>query len=215
MESLKSINQKTRNAYNEAGSKYFELFHNELEKKTFDRKLLESFLGNFTKDSIIGDLGCGPCGHVEKFAAKKGINVVGIDISEKCIDIAKTHNPDMRFEVGDFSELRFEDNYFDGLILYYSIIDTPKIYLNNIFKELGRVLKKNGLIFLSVKEGNEEGFQDELIGIETQVYFTLFKVKEIKSLLKNNSFEIQSLEKRMPYEDEIKINRIFAVGKKV
>jgi len=215
MDTLKSINQKTREAYNKAAEKYLQLFYNELDKKEYDRNILDEFSSYFHSKSIVLDAGCGPCGHTTSYLSKKGFNVTGIDISEKCIELAKEHNPDVRFEVGDFSELKYVDNFFDGIISYYSIIDTPKNFVKNVLNEFKRVLKPGGILLLVVKEGTTEGFQNELLGIETEIFFTLFTKDEIKLLLTENGFEIIKIEQRKPYTDEIEIDRIFVVAKKI
>lgn len=51
MDSLESINAFTCKAYNLAAQKYHDLFHNEMNEKEYDRKLLDSFAARFNKDS--------------------------------------------------------------------------------------------------------------------------------------------------------------------
>ncbi len=215
MDTLKSINQKTREAYNKVAEKYKQLFYNELDKKEFDRNILDEFSSYFHSDSIVLDAGCGPCGHTTSYLSKKGFNVIGIDISEKCIELAKEHKPDVHFEVGDFSELKYGNDFFDGIISYYSIIDTPKIFIKNVLYEFKRVLKPGGVLLLTVKEGRTEGYQDELLGIETEMYFTLFTKDEIDKYLLEKRFEIIKLEQRKPYPDEIEMDRVFVIAKKI
>ena len=214
METLEIINQKTKEAYNKAAHKYYDLFSNELKNKPYDKKFIDSYLGYLDSHSIIGDMGCGPCGHIAKYVAKKGHNIIGIDISERCIEVARIHFQEIKFEVGDISNLRYKSNYFDGLISYYSVIDTPKIYINKVLNEFNRVLKKDGLLLLVLKEGNEDGYQEELLGIKTQIYMSLFTKDEIEKYLETSNFEIIKMEKREPYTDEIQINRIFSISKK-
>lgn len=214
MQSLEAINNETKKAYNKAAEKYYNLFYDELDNKPFDKDFLDIYLNNFNSSSIICNAGCGPCGHIENYALKKDIGITGIDISERCIEIARKHFPEIRFDTGDFSKLQCSDNYYDGLISYYSIIDTPKIYVDKILKEFNRVLKQNGLLLLVVKEGKEEGFQYELLGIKTKIYYSLFTEEEIETYLTANNFEIIKMQKRNPYQEEIKINRIFSISKK-
>lgn len=215
MESLEKINQFTRNSYNKAAHKYYELFQDELEEKEFDKNFLNEYLKLFTSGSIICSVGCGPCGHIEDYIYRKGFKIIGIDISEKCIEIATKNNPKIQFEIGDFTNINFEDNYFDGLVSYYSILDSPKIYLDKILKEFARVLKKNGHLLLVVKEGKSEGYKNDLLGIKTKIYFSLFTENEIRSALERNGFNIVKLSIREPYENEIQIKRLFVISKKV
>lgn len=215
LQSLDDINRKTKESYNKAAEKYQQLFFDELDKKEFDKNYLDEFSKFFNSNSIICDAGCGPCGYIAKYLTDKGMNVIGIDISEKCVEIAQKHFPTIRFEVGDFCKLNFSDNYFDGIISYYSILDTPKIYVNQILNDFNRVLKIGGYLLLVVKEGTTEGFQSDLLGIETEIYFSLFTKNEIEYFLKSNNFKIIKIEQRNPYTDEINIKRIFSVSKKI
>lgn len=213
-ESFDDINQKTRQSYNIAAEKYQKLFFDELDEKEFDKNYLDEFSKYFSSNSIICDAGCGPCGHIAKYLTDRGLNVIGIDISEKCVEIAQRNYPAIRFEAGDFSNLNFNDDYFDGIISYYSIVDTPKRYINQVLNEFKRVLKIGGYLLLVVKEGLTEGFQSDLLGIETEIYFSLFTQQEIEHFLKSNDFQIIKIEQRKPYPDEIKLDRIFSISKK-
>jgi len=215
MDTLDSINLLTRLAYNLAAQKYHELFHNEMNEKEYDRKLLDSFAAKFNKDSLICDAGCGPSGHIGRYLFEKGIKVVGMDISEKCIELARLNNPEMKFECADICNMSFADNSFDGLISYYSIINTPKIYINRIFNEFRRVLKPDGYLLVAVKTGTTEGYIDDLLGIKTKIYSTLFTQDEIVAYFSQAGFLLEFFDKRHPYDFEISNERIFAIGKKV
>ena len=214
MDSLKSINLLARRAYDLAAQKYHLLFHNEMNEKEYDRKLLDDFASRFNKHSLVCDAGCGPSAHIGRYLFEKGIEVIGVDISEKCIEIAKLYNPDMKFECADISDLPFDDNSFDGVISYYSIINTPKIYMNKLFAEFRRVLKTNGYLLVSVKVGTSEGYVDELLGIKTKIYSSLFTKEEIAGYFKEANFILEFLDQRNPYNFEISNERIFAIGKK-
>jgi ubiquinone/menaquinone biosynthesis C-methylase UbiE len=144
----------------------------------------------------------------------KGIKVVGVDISEKCIELAKLNNPEMKFEYADISNLLFDDNSFDGLISYYSIINTPKNYIPKIFSEFRRVLKPDGYLLVAVKAGTTEGYIDDLLGIKTKTYFSLFTQEDIVNYFSQAGFLLEFFDKRNPYDFEISNERIFAIGKK-
>lgn len=215
MDSLEIINSLTCNAYNLAAQKYHNLFHNEMNEKEYDRKLLDSFAARFNKDSLICDAGCGPSAHIGRYLFDKGINVIGVDISEKCVELARLNNPEMKFECADISNMSFDDNSFDGLISYYSIINTPKIYMDKIFAEFRRVLKPNGYLLVAVKAGTTEGYIDDLLGVETKIYSSLFTQEEIVAYFSQAGFLLEFFDKRNPYDFEISNERIFTLGKKI
>lgn len=215
MDTLESINALTRQTYNLAAQKYHDLFHNEMNEKEYDRKLLDSFAARFNSDSLICDAGCGPSGHIGKYLFDKGIKVVGVDISEKCIELARLNNTEMKFECADIGNMPFDDKSFDGIISYYSIINTPKIYITRIFTEFSRVLKTDGYLLVAVKAGTSEGYINDLLGIKTKIYSTLFTLNEITSYFKDSGLIIEFIDKRNPYDFEISNERIFAIGRKI
>ena len=67
MDNLKHINSLTEQAYNLTAKKYHDLFHNEMDEKEYDKKLLDSFAAKFNSNSLICDAGCGPSGHIVFF----------------------------------------------------------------------------------------------------------------------------------------------------
>jgi len=214
MNELDVINFKTRQAYNLAAERYQERFHDEMNQKPFDRHLLDRFAIGMDQNSLICDAGCGPSGHIGRYLFDKGIPVIGVDIADRCIQLARENNPRMRFERCDMGAMPFEDDVFDGVIAYYSIIDTPKSHVGRFFREFHRVLKPGGRLLIAVKAGATEGYLTELLGIETEIYFTLFSQAEIAQYYTNETFHIELLEQRNPYDFEISSERIFAIGRK-
>jgi len=215
MDALQEINAKTRHAYNLAARKYHDLFHNEMKEKEYDRNLLDDFARRFGKDALVCDAGCGPSAHIGRYLFDKGIPVVGVDISDRCVELARRHNPGMKFVRAGIGRLPFADETIDGIISYYSIIDTPKKHVGRIFREFHRVLRPRGFLLTAVKAGDSEGYLPELLGIETEIYFTLFTEDEIAGYYRQAGFRLEFFEKRDPYGFEIKAERIFAIGEKI
>ena len=185
-----------------------------MKQKEYDRVLLDKFARNFHPKSIVCDAGCGP-GHITRYLFDKGLNIFGIDISERCIRIARRENPRILFQIMDMAKLGIADESIDGIVSFYSIIHTPKRLVHMLFREFGRVLKKGGKILVVVKKGNTEGYVDELAGFRTHLYFTSFTEEELKSYLQTYGFEPVFLEARHPYDFEIPVERIYAIGRKI
>jgi SAM-dependent methyltransferase len=215
LESIKAVHAKTRQAYNLAARIYHELFHDEMKEKPYDRNLLNSFAARFAPGDLICDAGCGPSAHIGRYLADRGLNVIGVDISDRCVEMAKGLNPSLTFRREDIADLSFSADVFDGLIAYYSIIHTPKRYVGKIVREFHRVLKPDGYLLVAVKAGSGEGYLDELLGIRAAIYFSLFQEKEIEDYFEKAGFAVDLLEKRNPYDFEISNERIFAIGRKI
>ena len=82
--------------------------YDRLEKKAIGR-----YFSPDAKGKKLLDVGCGT-GHWSRFFCECGLNVTGIDISKRMIDIAKAKNiPNASFQVADGHSLPFPDDTFD------------------------------------------------------------------------------------------------------
>jgi ubiquinone/menaquinone biosynthesis C-methylase UbiE len=212
---LGKINELTKIAYNRTAGKYLYHFKDEIIQKEYDRLILDRFSGIIKVDSMICDAGCGPAGHIGKYLAEKGHKVVGIDISQKCIDLATETHPEIEFRVMDISKTDFKDETFDAIISFYSILYTPKEHVNKIFAEFNRILKKGGKLLVVVKKGTEEGIIDDEWYEGNNVYFTHFVEEEIGEYLTNNNFKSDFMATRKPYDFEIDVERIYSISTKL
>lgn len=211
---LEHINELTKLAYNKTADKYHENFKEEIAQKEYDRLLLDRFSGLLRDHSMICDAGCGPSGHIGKYLVDRGHKITGIDISDRCIEIATSYNPDIVFKKMDMMHTNFDDASFDGIISFYSIIYTPKEYVNRIFAEFNRILKPNGKLLIVIKKGTAEGFIDDDWYEGNKVYFTHFVESEIQDYFESHHFRLHFIHTRKPYEFEFNVERIYAIGTK-
>lgn len=114
-----------------------------------EKPMMKSMMPDL-KDKKILMLGCGTGEEsilLESFGADP-TNIVGIDLSEESISIAKKSYPILDFVVGDMNNLPFSDESFDfvysSLAVHYS--KTPEL----VYKEVYRVLKSGGLFLVSL-----------------------------------------------------------------
>jgi len=214
IESLNSFNLRTKRAYDIIADKYYQEFINELDENEFDRNILDQYSDFFKNNSLLLDADCGPIGHISNYLYKKGLKVIGIDISERCIELSKLSNQSIIYECGDISSINYKDGYFDGIISYYSIINTPKIYIKNVLSEFNRVLKPLGKILIVVKEGDKEDSLSNLLGFKTDIHMTYFTEAELGNYLEQAGFSVTMLKTRPPLKSEIQINRIYIIAEK-
>lgn len=112
------------------------------------------------------DAGCGP-GRDSKILSDEGFDVKGVDLSEEMISLAEDKDGD--FRVMDVRDLEFEDETFDGVLANQLLVFFRVEERGKAFKELERVLKSGGVIFLGLKKG-EGVFVREKYNSEVKQY---------------------------------------------
>jgi len=209
---IKYTNKLAKAAYDKTAYKYHVNFKDEVSQKEYDRLLLDKFADLMEPYSSICDAGCGPSSQAGRYLSGKGHKVTGIDISGKCIEIAREYNPGIEFKEADIMNTGFKNGTFDGIVSYYSIIYTPKEHISKIFSELHRILKPGGMLLVVVKKGTTEGITDDEWYEGNKVYFTYFLESEMKDYFTDSGFTVVYSDTRKPYDFEIDVERIYTTG---
>jgi SAM-dependent methyltransferase len=89
---------------------------------------MELLRPNVPPGGAVLDLGCGP-GWTSLFLARAGYDVVGVDISERMIEVARDRsrreNTPAKFLVADMEELALERSDFDAAVMFDSLHHCP------------------------------------------------------------------------------------------
>lgn len=193
---------------------YLELFRNEFQGKPYDRQVITSFAAAMMAGARACDAGCGPCGHVTRMLADAGLDVVGVDISPRCIELARQEQPSLRFEVMDMAGMAFPDGAFQGLVSYYALHYLPKSRLGGVIREFSRVIRSDGLLLIVAKEGRGEGWIADPMGSGQQVFWCDFEPNELQTLVAANGFIEVDCQVREPLPDEISVRRIYLTARR-
>lgn len=134
---------------------YYDIFkpHEDMQK------IAEYFKKN--KVSKILDLGCG-AGRNLLYLAKQGFEIYGLDYASEGINLIKKqlkeHGLETKLTTSSFyKKLPYQDNYFDAIISVQSIQHGTNKQITHTIKEMERVLKNKGLIFITVSGRISQG----------------------------------------------------------
>lgn len=109
------------------------------------------------------DLGCGRGRH-SIFFAENGFYVTGYDLSESGLStlrkIEKDRNLGIEIVLGDIRELPFDNGVFDAILAFHSIYHTNTEGMLEIIKEVKRVLKDGGEIYVTLLSKVDLSFND-------------------------------------------------------
>lgn len=159
--------------------------------------LFEKYLSS--GDRVL-DLGCG---NGRFYPVFKNVDYLGIDVSSKLIEIARSNYPGAKFEVSSIEHM--PDKFFDKICSIAVLHHVPSYGLRLKFlKEIRRVLKNNGKLILTVwnlKEKMKKRSWFDWFRLDKgdvflpwygskNTYFHCFNLEELVQLAREAGFEI-------------------------
>ncbi len=200
-------------SYDRVVKQFVDEFFDELQRKPFDRDLLDQFAESVRGHGKICEIGCGP-GQIARYLQDRGVNMCGIDLSREMVNWAKRLNSDIPFQRGDMRALEMPDASLSGIVSFYAIIHLKREDVPRALSEMHRVLKPGGRLLASFHGGEGELHRDEWYDMPVSIDISLFDREEMAWYLQAAGFEVERLVDREPYEFEYPTRRVYAFGRK-
>ncbi|WP_379965655.1 class I SAM-dependent methyltransferase [Epilithonimonas sp. UC225_85] len=187
-------NKDSSKIWSEVANLYEEKFLNlNIYDETYD------LFCNEIKNSVpaILDIGCGP-GNISKYILNKieNADILGIDYSEKMIQLAKKNVPKARFEEMDCREINQINKKFDAVISGFFLPYLNKKETDIFFSNVKSLLKDNGVAYFSFVEGNPEDSDYQTSSSGQRLFFNFHLIEDIKQKLTRlgfNDFQIMKI----------------------
>ncbi|MCK0158520.1 class I SAM-dependent methyltransferase [Cellulophaga sp. F20128] len=170
--------------------------------KVYQDKFMDLDLYNDTYDhfsTLIGkpnasvlEIGCGPGNITKKLLTKNpNLKLLGIDVSENMITLAKQNNPTAEFRQMDCRDLGNLQNKFDAIVCGFCIPYLSETDCATLIQNCNKLLHRDGVLYLSFVAGNykQSGFISGSSG--DRVYFYYHPLQSIEKALSINSFTIK------------------------
>lgn len=152
----------------------------------------DKYISMFKSGDLILDAGCGS-GVKAKYLSNRGLNVIGIDISDNLLEIAKKEVPTAKFVQMDMKDVDRLNEKFDGVFAQASLLHIAKKDIRNVLVNLIKVLKNDGYFYIAVKENEkikEEVVKESDYGYEYERFFSYYTLDELKQYLKELDMKI-------------------------
>ena len=182
--------QQTVDTYNNSAAELANKFNS---SGTRTKDIEEAFfLAKKTNPKVL-EIGCGN-GRDAAEILKRTNQYLGIDISEKLIQLAREKNPQGKFEIADIENYSFPDD-IDIIFAFASLIHVPKENLRKIFADGLRALNPAGIFKLSVKHADnyEEVTQEDEFGIRTYYHYSKNDIEQLADGYKIIKYELIEL----------------------
>jgi SAM-dependent methyltransferase len=192
-----------QSSYDRVAQEYAHHFGDEMERKPFDRKMLDWLAEKVGPRELICDLGCGP-GQIARYLRNRGANTCGVDLSSEMVEQARRLNPEIPFQQGSMLELHgIPDGAYGGVAAFYSIVHFTGAEVARALREIRRVLRPNGVLLLAFHIGSETLHVQELLGLPVALDFVFHQPEQVKHQLVAAGFVLEEAIQRDPYPPEV------------
>lgn len=174
--------EMVRKGYDQIAEKYQTI------RLEFDNsKELDEFIRLLPEKAKVLDVGCGTGVPVATLLADSGFDVIGVDFSGNMLKLARRNVPNAKFYKKDMNKLDFEDDSFDGLTAFYSIIHVPREKHLSLFRSFHRILKTGGIMLICLGSDEWEA-TDDYYGVE--MFWSHYDPRRSLQLVENAGFRI-------------------------
>ncbi|HEU5066171.1 MAG TPA: class I SAM-dependent methyltransferase [Gaiellaceae bacterium] len=149
---------------------------------------LEELAGKLPDGASVLDLGCGDGAKTARLARR--FEVVGVDISEEQLRLARAAVPGATFVQADFAQLDVLPESLDAVTAFYSIVHVPRDQHPALFARIERWLRPGGLFLASLSHVGGPDRTEEWLGVE--MFFSGFDAETNGRLVREAGFELLS-----------------------
>ena len=204
-----------RATYDAVATAYADWLAAELDRKPFDRWLLDRVAGLADGNPVV-DVGTGP-GHVAAHLAAAGADVTGIDLSPGMIDEARRRFPDLSFSVGDLCQPA-PAALGRRVGSHHRVVRAGapgRLRAGPAVASLARVLVPGGWLALSLHAGAEVRHADELWEQPVDIDFVLHDPDDVLAAVRAAGLVDVEWYLRGPYAGaEVETERLYVLGRR-
>lgn len=153
------------------------------------RASLERLLTQLTPRSKILDVGSGTGRPTAQSLADAGHDVLGVDISPVMVDLAARQVPGATFQCADILELALEEESFDAVCVYFSLLQMSRGEQSRLLRRLGRSLRRGGHLVVATVPLDVEDVGAVFMG--QKVHVTSFGADEFTVVVTEAGLTVQ------------------------
>jgi ubiquinone/menaquinone biosynthesis C-methylase UbiE len=189
---MKKINRKINKTIDSYSKSYKEYIDNTIDINTFPdvARDIDIFI-NYLNGKKVIDVAFGSGRDIVYFLSKS-LEVSGIELTNEFI-VELQKRVDIPLFLMDMRDIKLPDSNYDGVWCCSSFSHIPKEDSGDTLIGFNRLLKKGGILFLSIKSGKGEEWVSKGNINEMPRYFSYYNKNEISDLLSSSGFEVISI----------------------
>ncbi|MDQ6472888.1 class I SAM-dependent methyltransferase [Flavobacterium sp. LHD-80] len=159
-----------------------------IRNNTVVNKPIIDFSEKIQPNGSILDIGCGTGNPIAKYFSENNRSVIGIDFSEKMIEVAKSQEiKNAEFIVSDFFDFK-TDKKFDGIIAWDSLFHFPKERQQEIYAIIYNLLLPGGYFLFTHGKEKDDEHTDKMFG--EPFYYSCLSRNNVLQIMTDLGFEL-------------------------
>jgi ubiquinone/menaquinone biosynthesis C-methylase UbiE len=131
------------------------------------------------------------------------------------IEEAGRRNPDIEFTVGDMRSLDVGDATFAAVVAFYSLIHLAGSDLLAALREIGRVLRPQGILVAAFHQGSAAEHVEEWFGSSVSLDVFFVQRREIEEAIVEAGLKLERTIERAPYAGvEVETDRLYFIARR-
>jgi 2-polyprenyl-3-methyl-5-hydroxy-6-metoxy-1,4-benzoquinol methylase len=198
--------------------KYAVSYHERHMEEVLYNSTFDIFCNSIKKqNAVVLELGCGP-GNISKYllSHRRDLNLLGIDVSEKMIELAKANNPTANFKTMDCRDIHLLNKTYDAIMCGFCLPYISKEEAIQLVSDCSKLLNENGVLYISTMEDDytKSGWKSSSDG-KHQMFMHYHEEDYLTEALTKNNFKlIALLHQDYPTTDGTKVVDLIIIAQK-
>lgn len=177
-----------------------------------DRPFLDEFLSHVKKGSRLLDLGCGT-GNAANYFFEHGMQVEGIDLSSRMIEVATQRYSAIHFRRADIRNLDCQAGGLDALWAGYSLFHMVQKDFAFTLEKIRSALVIGGIFGTTLQEGEGQVQFPEPLLPGKKLLVCLYSRAELTRILSAKGFKVIAYKRRKPASElEYPYNKLLMIS---
>lgn len=178
-----------------------ERYEQEFVERAEQHRAADWVIGGLVPGSRVLDLGCGTGVPTARQFSDAGVEVVGVDESERMLELARENVPAGRFVRGDMRDVPADLGEFDAVVAFFALLMLSRAEISEVLRALRGRMRGPKLLALSMVSGDFDSFPVTFMGSSFRI--SAYPTEQLCEVVRGAGFRVeQAWDAETPVERE-------------